>query len=79
MRQGVAYIDMSREPSDYQQYDDAEFIEAVRTQQPVGTTTVSETVECSRETARLRLNKLEQQGEIAKKEISQGNVWYTKE
>lgn len=67
---------MGRDPSENEQYPDSAFIDAVDENGPVGTTEVAEHIGCVRETARLRLTQLEQEGVIDHTMIAGAGVWY---
>lgn len=58
-------------------FSDSAFVQAVSEHEPVGTSDVAELVNCAYETARVRLEALEQQDEIEQKMIAGVSVWYT--
>lgn len=66
----------SREEGEYSdEYDDDDFLEAVREYEPIGTTDVAEIVGCHRSTALRRLRKLAEEGEIEGTEVGPAQVW----
>lgn len=70
---------VSMDEPDNRQFSDQDFIQTVEQLEPCGTREVAEHIGCVRETARLRLNDLEQQDVISKRQIALGDVWHTEE
>ncbi len=60
-------------------YADKDILECVRDLEVAGTQDVSDTVGCTTENARVRLNKLVERGELAKREIGGKNVYFFSE
>ena len=58
-----------------EQYSDEEFVEAVGEHEPASTTEVAETVGCSRRNANVRLDKLEEAGEVQSKMAGNSLIW----
>lgn len=56
-------------------YADADFVEAVHSIEGGGTTDVAEEVGCDRRTAYLRLQELEDKGELTSKKIGNALYW----
>lgn len=54
------------------EFSDAEYIEAIKAQEPASTTEIAEHVGCTNENARIRLKNLYEGGEIKRKTISRG-------
>jgi predicted HTH transcriptional regulator len=69
---------MERDPSTgqiQQEYEDEEFVDAVRENEPATTKEVMETVGVSRTAALYRLNKLEDEDVLMSKEAGTSLVW----
>lgn len=58
-----------------QKYEDDEFLDVLRDQERVKTTDIAETVGCTARTARLRLEKLADRGEVAREDYGSVLVW----
>lgn len=67
---------MGSDPAGNEEYPDHVFVAVVDENQPVGTTQVAEHIGCVRETARLRLNQLADEGVINHTMIAGVGVWY---
>jgi len=57
-------------------YDDAAFLEAVRTHDPAATGEVAEAVGCPRRTADYRLRKLREAGRVRSKMAGNSLIWF---
>lgn len=71
----ILSLAMSDEPPN-RVFSDEEFVQAVIDNGPVGTIGVAEIVGCVYETARGRLEQLEENGEIEQTTIGGSSVWY---
>ena len=58
-----------------EQYSDEDFLEAVEEHEPASTSEVAEAVGCSRRNANVRLNKLEEAGEVQSKMAGNSLIW----
>jgi DNA-binding Lrp family transcriptional regulator len=56
-------------------YEDAAFLDAVRTHAPAGTTEVADEVGCQRQAADYRLRKLADDGKVDHKKVGASAVW----
>ena len=61
-----------------QEYEDEEFVDAVRENEPATTKEVMDVVGVSRTAALYRLNKLEDEGVLTSKEAGTSLVWMVK-
>lgn len=69
-----------REGGSYsREYEDSEFLEAVREHAPATTGDVADAVGCHRATARRRLETLAEEGRLDKKRVSTTTVWTLKD
>lgn len=60
-------------------YDDSDFLNAVRQLGGAGTTDVANEIGCDRRTAYVRLNELEDNGEVTSKKIGKALYWEVNE
>ena len=58
-----------------EQYSDEDFLEAVKEHEPASTSEVAEAVGCSRRNANVRLEKIEEAGEIQSKMAGNSLIW----
>lgn len=58
-----------------QQFEDADFLDAVREHSPAATREVADVVGCSRRNADYRLKKLREAGRVQSKEVGNSLVW----
>ena len=56
-------------------YSDEDFLEAVEKHEPASTSEVAEAVGCSRRNANVRLDKLEEAGEVQSKMAGNSLIW----
>ena len=56
-------------------YDDAAFLDVLADAGEVGTRAVAEEVDCNRDTARVRLTALAEQGAVERREIAGAILW----
>lgn len=82
MLSGCVESDMTDSESDNpgadarRKYDDTDFIDAVRTNQPASTREVAQVVGCPRRTADYRLRKLREEGAVMSKMVGNSLVWF---
>lgn len=58
------------------EYSDDQFLSVIKEHEPVGVTETAEHIGCSRETSRLRLAQLEEQGEVKSKTVGKSLVYF---
>jgi len=61
-----------------QKYTDDEYLDAVRENEPAGTSEVAEVVGVERQSADYRLRKLEDEGRVGSKMVGNSLVWMVK-
>jgi len=57
------------------EYDDDEFLEAVREHEPAGTSEVADVIGCTTQNADYRLRKLQDAGRVESKKVGPSLVW----
>lgn len=62
-----------------QAYTDQDFFDAVRELEVAGSSEVADVVDCATDTARIRLDRLVDRGELEKREVGRRNVYFAAE